>query len=111
MPAQSGPRYIEVTSENQQPHIHLKRSGLGEGFTAFSIDVDKASLEIPEDVRALLILRNEKGNLLSVSIKPTFLHQNVINFYSAIHLDLIKWAQVDIRDNMKVYSIKLAAFE
>ncbi len=65
----AGPRYVEVTADKPQKHIHVEPSHLGEGFWAFSITVDMEDVEIPSDLSAYLILRNEKGNLLSTPIK------------------------------------------
>lgn len=68
-------------------------------------------VEIPSDLRAYLILRNDKGNLLSTPMKPTVIEKGVTQFYAAIHSDLLKWAQVHLRDNMRVYVIKLGSFK
>jgi hypothetical protein len=108
---QASPRYIDVTAEKPQKHIHVTSSNLAEGFWAFSIDVSMKDLEIPETLGAYLILRNDKGNLLSTMIKPTPVDKGVMNFYAAVHLDLLQWAQVEMRDDQTEYSIKLESFQ
>ncbi len=106
----AGPQYIEVTAEKPQKHIHVTSSSLGEGFWAFSSAVSIESGELPNDLGAYLILRNAKGNLLSTVIKSSRIDNKAINFYAAVHSDLLQWAQVDIRDNMTEYSVKLDSF-
>jgi hypothetical protein len=106
----AGPRYVEVTAEKPQKFINVTSSNLGEGFWAFSIDVSIGTLEIPQDIGAYLILQSDKGNLLSTVIRPS-LSANVANFYAAVHLDLLQWARVEVRDNQTVYVIKLASFQ
>ena len=109
--AQAGPRYVEVTAEKPQKHIHVEPSHLGEGFWAFSITIDMKDAEIPSDLSAYLILRNEKGNLLSTPIKSATVEQGKMQFYAAIHSDLLKWAQINLRDSGTEYEIKLESFK
>ena len=100
-----------MTAEKPQKHIFVETSHLGEGFWAFSITINMKDVEIPSDLSAYLILQNEKGNLLSTPIKSATVEQGKAQFYAAIHSDLLKWARIDLRDNMTVYQIKLESFK
>ena len=107
----AGPQYIEVTAAKPQKHIQVTSSSLGEGFWAFSIDISMNHVEIPTDRGAYLILRNAKGNLLSTVIRPSPTNKGTMNFYAAVHLDLLRWAQVEVRDNQTIYVVKLESFQ
>ncbi len=108
----AGPIYVEVTAENPQDHIDVQTSSLGMDVWAFSVRVSTDDVKSPKDLRAYLILRNDReNNLLSTPIKPAQMENRITQFYAAIHSDLLKWARIHLRDSMTIYVIRLESFK
>lgn len=106
--AQAGPRIIAVTAEKPQEHIFVKTSHLGGGFYAFSIRV---AIEHHDGFNAYLVLRNEKGNLLSTPMLRSQMEDGTMRVYAAVHVDLLPWAQIDLRQSMSLYQLQLESFK
>jgi hypothetical protein len=106
--AQAGPKIVVVTAEKPQAHIFVKTSHLGEGFYSFSV---RTQVKQPANLRAHLILQNDKGNLLSTPMLRTHMEDGTMRVYAAVHADLLIWARIDLRYNMVLYQLQLESFK
>ena len=106
--AQAGPKIVNVTADNPPAHIIVQTAHLGEGFYGFTVRIKTAP---QDDIRATLILRNEKGNLLSSPMLRSQLEDEIVRVYAAVHADLLPWAQIQLRQNMIRYQLQLESFK
>lgn len=126
--AEAAPKNVSVAISELPSHIHVVTSTLSEGWYGFSVQVDlKQPNSSPIDSwSAEIVLKKENERrhyLLSAQIipSPTFRDKNgqlltaspqkaeIVSFWSTVHMDLIKDAWVQLRDNDKmiIYEIKL----
>ncbi len=125
--AHPAPKYIEVAVNQLPAHITVEPSRLTEGWYGFSVKVNLKLASSPIDSwSAEIVLKNDKGYLLTAPIKPSPIFRNekgqllsaspahaaeIVEFWSTIHSDLLKMARIELRDNdsMVVYEIRLSS--
>ena len=107
-PAQAGPQTVLVTAEKPQAHITVQTAHLGNGFYGFTV---RTKTVPQDDIRAYLVLRNEKGNLLSTPMLRSQMDGGIVRVYAAVHADLLQWAQIQLKQGPVLYRLQLESFK